>query len=91
MPVIKAYMRANSGLRLIQDNAPGHHGKRTQKELGNRDYKLINQPAYSPDLNPIKKMWDWMKDYLQNNFPERINYNQLRAAVQEAWDSITVD
>ena len=58
MPVIKIYMRANPDLRLIQDNVPGHHGKRTQKELENRDYKLINWPAYSPDLNPIEKIWD---------------------------------
>ena len=32
-----------------------------------------------------------MKNYLQNNFPEQMIYSQLRAAVQEAWDSITVD
>ncbi len=32
-----------------------------------------------------------MKDYLQDNFSERMTFAQLRMAVQEAWDSITVD
>ena len=52
---------------------------------------MILWPPYSPDLNPIETIWDKMKDYLQDNFPERMTYPQLRAAVQEAWDSITVD
>ena len=32
-----------------------------------------------------------MKDYIEHTFPERMTYPQLRAAVQEAWDSITTD
>ena len=52
---------------------------------------IILWSSYSPDLNPIETIWNKMKDYLQNNFPERMTYPQLRAAVQEAWDSITVD
>jgi len=32
-----------------------------------------------------------MKDYLETIFPEQMTYPQLRKAVQEAWDSITVD
>ena len=47
--------------------------------------------SYSSDLNSIETIWDEMKNYLQNNFSEWMIYSQLRAAVQEAWDSITVD
>ena len=32
-----------------------------------------------------------MKDYIDDNFPERMTYAQLRVAVREAWDSITID
>ena len=32
-----------------------------------------------------------MKDHIQDNFPERMTYAQLRAAVREVWDFITVD
>jgi len=75
----------------MQDNAPGHRGKKTQAEIQRRKMSKIIWPPYSPDLNPIEKIWDWMKDYIENVFPEQMTYPQLRAAVQEAWDSITVD
>ena len=32
-----------------------------------------------------------MKDYIENAFPEHMTYAQLKIAVQEAWDSITID
>jgi transposase len=91
IPVMEDWIRRNPGLQLMQDNAPGHHGKKTQEELRNRNIHPIFWPPYSPDLNPIEKIWDWIKDYIQNNFPERMTYPQLRQAVREAWDSITVD
>jgi hypothetical protein len=91
VPVIDDWIRQNPNLQLMQDNAPGHHGKKTQKELQNRNIPPISWPHYSPDLNPIEKIWDWMKDYIQDNFPEKMTYDQLRKAVQEAWDSITVE
>jgi len=75
----------------MQNNAPGHRGKKTQAEIQRRKMSKIIWPPYSPDLNPIEKIWDWMKDYIENVFPEQMTYPQLRAAVQEAWDSITAD
>jgi len=49
-------------------------------------------PAYSPDLSPIETLWDIMKDYIENHYPEvHRSYKRLSSAVQEAWDSITHD
>src|SRR6266487_4354933 len=64
---------------------------RTNPDLIHSLQQKILWPPYSPDLNPIEKIWDWMKDYIENIFPEQMTYPQLRAAVQEAWDSITAD
>ena len=75
----------------MQDNAPDHKEKKTQAEIKRRKMLSIIWPPYSPDLNLIEKIWDWMKNYLQDTFPERMGYNQLRKTVQKAWDSITVD
>ena len=75
----------------MQDNAPDYKGKKTQAEIKRHKMRSIIWPPYSSNLNLIKKIWDWMKDYIEKVFPEHITYSQLRKAVQEAWDSITID
>ena len=47
--------------------------------------------GYSLDFNFIEKIWDWMKNYIEHIFFEQMTYSQLKAAVQETWDSITAD
>jgi len=40
-------------------------------------------------MSPIETLWDWMKDWIQDNKPGvHRNYRRLRAAVQEAWEAI---
>jgi hypothetical protein len=46
-------------------------------------------PPFSPDLNPIKTLWNDIKDYIQEHYPKvHSSYKRLRVAVQEAWESI---
>ena len=85
------WLQQHPDLQFIQDNAPGHKGKKTQAEIKRRNMPMISWPPYSPDLNLIEKVWDWMKDYIESVFPEHMTYPQLKVAVQEAWDSITAD
>jgi hypothetical protein len=78
----------------MQDGAPGHSAAYTQAELKERGIHPIFWPAFSPDLNPIKAVWNKMKDYIENHYPDlpagrQRTYDQLRQIVQEAWDSIT--
>ena len=81
----------NPHLQLMQDGAPGHSAASTKEELKSRGIRSIFWPAFSPDLNPIENVWNKMKDYLQHHFPENMSYDQLRAAVREAWDAIDED
>ena len=89
--MLDTWLQQHPELRFMQDGAPGHKGGKTQREIKRRGMPIIFTPPYSPDLNLIKKIWDWMKDYIENTFPERMTYAQLKRAVQEAWDSITTD
>ena len=61
--------------------APGHRAKYTQMELDERDIHPISWPPYSPDLNPVESIWDWVKDYLQRNYGNtKMNYERPRTA-----------
>ena len=42
----------------------------------------------SPDLNPIERVWHIMKNYIQDNYPENLGYDRLRAAVKDAWEKV---
>ena len=91
IPVLDDWLQQHSELQFMQDGAPGHKGGKTQAEIERRGMSKIFWSPYSPDLNLSEKIWDWMKDYIEDNFPERMTYAQLRTAVRQAWDAITVD
>ncbi len=82
--LIDGWIRTHPELQLMQDHAPGHAAEYTQEELKQRQIKIIEWPPYSLDLNPIENVWCWIKDYLQRHYPEKMSYDQLRAAVKEA-------
>ncbi len=89
VPLIDGWIRMNPGLQLMQDGAPGHTGGNTRTELLERGITSIFWPPFSPDLNPIETVWNKMKDWISDNYPEKLSYDQLRTAVQEAWEVIT--
>jgi hypothetical protein len=82
-------------LRLMQDGASSYRAKAIALELEERGVKKIFWPPYSPDFNPIETVWDWMKDYIQEQYPQYerdgMSYDMLRKAVKKAWNSISVE
>lgn len=89
VPLIYGWIRMNPYLSLMQDGAPGHAAKAIIQELLKRQIPVIWWPAFSPDLNPIETVWDKMKDWIQNNYPEKLSYNKLRGAINAAWEQIS--
>ena len=75
-------------LILMQDGAPGHAAGETKQDLEERGIVVISWPPFSPDLNPIERVWHIMKNYLQDNYPENMSYDRLRKAVKDAWEKI---
>ena len=52
---------------LIMDNAAFHKGKRLQELVRCSGHYIVWLPKYSPDLNPIEKMWSRVKS-IRNKF-----------------------
>ena len=76
----------------MQDNASGHAAKATIAEMQRRGIRLVEWPPYSPDLNPIETVWDWMKDWIDDRYEGiKLTYPRLRSAVNEAWDAVPAD
>jgi len=92
VPIVHGYIelqrREGIHLKLMQDGAPGHSAADTKQDLQERGIEVISWPPFSPDLNPIERVWHIMKNYLQDNFPEVMSYDVLRGAVKEAWENV---
>ena len=92
VPLIHGWIRLHPTLQFMQDNAPGHQAQETIQELNERNISRIFWPPFSPDLNPIETVWNWMKNYIENKWGDiQLSYDVLREAVTEAWHSITVE
>ena len=52
---------------VIMDNMRSHHVKKVAEVLEKAGIELLYLPPYSPDFNPIEKMWSKIKSVLRNN------------------------
>ena len=49
---------------MLLDNMKSHHAKAVKALLDNSHVQVVNLPPYSPDLNPIEKLWSKIKALL---------------------------
>jgi transposase len=92
VPLVCGWIRTHSGQVFMQDNAPAHKDRMTIQDLQERGITVVGWPPYSPDMNPIETLWCWMKDWIQDHYPEDyLKLNDVRAAVHEAWEAISQD
>lgn len=56
-----------SKIYLICDNAGYHRSKKVREYLQNTRIDLLFLPPYSPNLNPIERLWKFMHSIVTNN------------------------
>jgi hypothetical protein len=47
---------------LLWDGAPWHKAKAVQEAAAELGFILRPLPGYSPDLNPIEGLWQWLRE-----------------------------
>jgi hypothetical protein len=75
--------------RFMQDGAPCHRDSSISAFLARHNIEKIDWPPYSPDLNPIENLWQWMKRNLETNFPVCESAEEIEARIFEIWNTIT--
>ena len=72
---------------VIMDNLSPHKSTETLSLIQQLGAEVLFLPAYSPDLNPIEKMWSKLKEFLRS--AEARSQPSLIQAIASALESVT--
>jgi transposase len=72
---------------LVMDNLSAHKNKTAREAILATGAEVWDLPPYSPDFNPIEKMWSKVKAYLR--WYKARNTEELMKAIGEALTKIT--
>ena len=67
MEILRQEYQEDGRLHLVLDNAGYHRSKEVIKAAKKLNIKLHYLPAYSPNLNPIERLWKVMNEKVRNN------------------------
>lgn len=91
--VFRAYVQGvlcpvlSSGDIVVMDNLSPHKNESTLTLIEAAGASVLFLPAYSPDLNPIEKMWSKIKQYLRST--EARTREELIEAIDRALQTVT--
>jgi transposase len=72
---------------VVMDNLTPHKNQETLDLIGQAGAQVLFLPAYSPDLNPIEKMWSKIKQLLRS--AEARTHPDLLQALTSALQKVT--
>ena len=75
------------GAIVVMDNLSPHKSQPTLELMARAGVEVLFLPAYSPDFNPIEKMWSKLKAYLRK--AEARTREELEQAIAQALKTVT--
>ncbi len=72
---------------IVMDNMRTHHSKAVKKAIEELKLNVIYLPPYSPDFNPIEKMWSKIKSVLRKLKIRA--FSELKSGVDSAFSCVT--
>ncbi|GFX92828.1 transposable element Tcb1 transposase [Trichonephila clavipes] len=85
-PIVRFHAAAVSPtFVLIDDNARSHRADIVDDYLQSEGIFHMAWPAYSPDLNPIRNLWDALGCAVFSSFSSPATLIELETALQEEW------
>ena len=72
---------------VIMDNLSSHKNQDAIKKIEKLGAKVLFLPPYSPDYNPIEKMWSKVKEYLRS--VKARNWDDLIKAIQQGLNKVS--
>ncbi|GFX30664.1 transposable element Tcb2 transposase [Trichonephila clavipes] len=86
LPYVRLFRGAISlQFLFMDDNAPCHRTVAAEQLLESEDIERMDWPARSPDLNPIKHVWDFLGRRLAARTLPPVTIRELRLALQDEW------
>jgi len=83
----KLFPQSNDWI-LQEDNDPKHRSKIATKWKNENSIKVLQWPAYSPDLNPIENIWSILK--LKIAYKNIRTVKGLKAEIKKEWNKLSI-
>lgn len=92
-PECERLIAQNPNFVLMEDGAPSHTATYTNMEREKRGIPKAVWPPFSPDFNPIERIWNWMKKEISSRVGKRVvsTVEEMRQAMYEAWEALSVE
>lgn len=72
---------------LVMDQAGWHKSKSLMIP---ENIEILHLPPYSPELNPVERLWQWMRRNFTRNRLFK-NLGHLVASLLDAWDNLSAE
>jgi hypothetical protein len=88
LSTIQKYKLPKRNTLFQQDNAPAHTSELAWQFYQENNLYLLHWPSYSPNLNIIENLWDYLDRQIRKRDPLPTNLDELWVAIQEEWNAI---